>query len=107
MKPALPLFLLALAAPAVADDAGSALIASLGQINGIALACQQPAIASLARSAVMTIAPKTRDNGETFEQATNAAFLAQDGVDCPDAVTLNARLSEARQQLQKIYPAAP
>lgn len=112
MKPALPLLLLGLAAfantaPAVADDAvGSAAIASLGQIHGIALACQQPAIVSRARNAVQTTAPKTRANGEAFEQATNVAFLAQGNAECPDVATLNARLGEAEQQLQKAYSSA-
>lgn len=112
MKPALPLLLLGLAAfagaaPAIADDAGSAAIASFGRIHGIALACQQPAIVSRARNAVQTTAPKTRANGETFEQATSAAFIEQGSADCPDVATLNARLGEAEQQLQKIYSSAP
>ncbi len=110
MKPVLPLLLLGLAAIAsaplaAADDAGSAAIASLGRINGIALACQQPAIASRARHVVQSVAPKTRANGEIFEQATSAAFLDQGkGVECPAVAALNDRLGDAEQQLQKAYP---
>lgn len=110
MKLAAPLLLLALAtlgAPALAADAGTAAIASLGQINGIALACQQPALASRARNAVQTTAPKTRASGEAFEQATNDAFLAQGkGLVCPDTATLASRLSSAESQLQEAYKSA-
>jgi hypothetical protein len=58
--------------PAFAADAGSAALIAMGEINGIALACQQPAIVSRSRNAVTNIAPKTRANGEIFENATNA-----------------------------------
>lgn len=105
--PTLLLLLATLGTPALATDAGSAAIASLGQINGIALACQQPAIASRARNAVQTTAPKTRASGEAFEQATNDAFLEQGkGRDCPDVATLAGRLSAAESRLQEAYPAA-
>ncbi|PKO86557.1 MAG: hypothetical protein CVU18_14345 [Betaproteobacteria bacterium HGW-Betaproteobacteria-12] len=110
MKLAAPTLLLILAmlgAPALAADAGPAAIASLGQINGIALACQQPALASRARNAVQTTAPKTRASGEAFEQATNDAFLAQGkGAACPDVATLAGRLKEAESQLQEAYKTA-
>lgn len=110
MKLAVPTLLLLLATlgtPVLAADAGSAAIASLGRINGIALACQQPAIASRARNAVQTTAPKTRASGEAFEQATNDAFLEQGkGGDCPDVATLAGRLSEAESRLQQAFPTA-
>lgn len=77
-----------------------ATLTELGSINGIALACQQPALASRARNAVQTSVAKTRENGERFEAATNAAFLAQgQGKACPDAATLAQRLERAEQQL--------
>ncbi|HEX6734907.1 MAG TPA: hypothetical protein VF096_08830 [Azonexus sp.] len=108
MKLAVPFLLLALAgtgtACLAADDAGTAAIASLGQINGIALACQQPAIASRARNAMQTTAPKTRASGEAFEQATSAAFLEQGkGSTCPDVATLAAQLADAESRLQDAY----
>jgi len=108
MKRPIALLALCLAAFANAadDDAGSAAIGALGQINGVALACQQPAIASRARYAVQITAPKTRASGEIFEQATSAAFLEQGkGLDCPNAAALVERLETAERQLQKIYPA--
>ena len=110
MKPALLLLGLAAfapTAPALANDAGNAAIASLGQIHGIALACQQPAIVSRARNAVQTTAPKTRAHGEIFEEATSAAFLGQGSAECPSVASLNERLGEAEQRLQKAYPPAP
>ena len=59
---------------AFAVEQGTAAIEALGKVNGMALACQQPAIASRARNALVTSAPKTRANGELFENATNAAY---------------------------------
>ena len=109
MKFAAPILLLALTGlshSSLAADAGSTAIAAIGEVNGIALACQQPAIVSRARNAVQTTAPKTRANGEAFEAATNAAYLAQGkGVACPDAATLATRLGEAEKRLQAAFPA--
>ncbi len=109
MKFAAPILLLALAGFANASqaaDAGTAAIETLGKINGTALACQQPAIVSRARNAMQTTSPKTRANGETFETATNAAYLEQGkGRDCPDAATLAGQLANAEKQLQAAFPA--
>jgi len=109
MKAAVPLLLLALsaiAAPSLAADAGAVAVEQLGRINGIALACQQPAIVSRARNSVQTTAPKTRAIGEIFEQATNGAFLEQGkGLSCPDTATLAARLEMAEKELKATYPA--
>ena len=108
MKPALAILAatLALTSPVTfASDAGTAAIEALGKVNGIALACEQPAIASRARNALVTSAPKTRANGETFENATNAAYLAQGkGAACPDAATLASSLGAAEKGLQSAFP---
>lgn len=107
MKFAAPFFVLALSSlsPAsMAADQGTAAISALGQINGIALACKQPAIVSRARNAMQTTAPKTRAYGEAFEDATNAAYLAQGkGAACPDAATLARQLKEAEVQLEAAF----
>ena len=88
-----------------AGDAGTAAIEALGKVNGIALACEQPAVASRARNALVTGAPKTRANGETFENATNAAYLEQGkGAACPDAATLANLLGAAEKGLQSAFP---
>ena len=99
--------LLSLSIPqAFAVEQGVAAIEAIGKVNGMALACQQPAIASRARNAVQTTAPKTRANGELFENATNAAYLEQGkGAPCPDTAGLNAALGDADKKLQAAFPA--
>lgn len=99
---------LTLSSPATfAGDAGSAAIEALGKVNGIALACEQPAVASRARNALLTGAPKTRANGELFENATNAAYLEQGkGAACPDAATLASLIGAAEKGLQSAFPTA-
>ncbi|MCU0812162.1 MAG: hypothetical protein MUE59_14230 [Thiobacillaceae bacterium] len=92
--------------PGHAADPGTAAIAAIGRINGMALACEQPAIASRARNAVTTTAPKTRASGEAFENATHAAYLEQGkGAPCPDTAALNAALGDAEKKLQAAFPA--
>lgn len=103
---ALFLSLLFSAAPVFAADDGQAALEAIGQINGTALACQQPALVSRARNAVATTAPKTRAHGEVFENATNAAFLAQGKAACPDAATLASQLAAAEQRLQAVFKPA-
>ena len=94
-----------LAIPAIAADAGSAALTAMGEVNGIALACQQPAIVSRSRNAVTNIAPKTRANGEIFENATNAAYLEQGkGRPCPDVASLIKRFNEAEKNLSVAFP---
>ncbi|MDR2188723.1 MAG: hypothetical protein LBE62_11870 [Azonexus sp.] len=92
--------------PARADEAaGDEAIARLGRLNGVALACEQPAIASRVRHLMQTSAPKTRGNGEIFEQATSAAFLEQgQGRECPDIAAFNRQLGDAEQALRQVWP---
>lgn len=91
---------------AFAGEQGTAAIEALGKVNGMALACQQPAIASRARNAMITTAPKTRANGELFENATQGAYLEHGkGGTCPDATAFAGRLAEAEQRLQAAFTA--
>ncbi len=90
--------------PALAADETTLAIEALGKVNGVALACQQPAISSRARNAVQTGAPKTRAYGEAFENATSAAFLAQGKGVCPSASELSAQLTEAEAALTTAFP---
>lgn len=104
-----PIIALALAlnmAPVSAADQGSAAISALGEINGIALACQQMAIVSRARNAITSTAPKTRGNGEIFETSTNASFLdfGNNKKTCPDSAALAQRLSDAEKALTAAFP---
>ncbi|MDP3439219.1 MAG: hypothetical protein U0989_00515 [Azonexus sp.] len=105
MKIAAVALVLSIAAlPSFAADEGSAALIAIGEINGIALACQQPAIVSRARNAVTSSAPKTRANGEIFENATNSAYLAQGkGQACPDVPTLVKRLADAEKNLSTAF----
>ena len=109
MKIIAPLLVLAFATisqGSLAADQGTAAISELGELNGIALACQQPALVTRTRNIVITAAPKTRDYGEIFENATNAAYLEQGkGAACPDAATLASRLGDAEKRLQAAFPA--
>ena len=92
--------------PVHAAEPGTGAIEAIGKINGMALACQQPAIASRARNAVTTTAPKTRANGEAFEDATSAAFLEQGkGAVCPDTASFVKAVAEAEKNLQAAFPA--
>ncbi|MFN4341901.1 MAG: hypothetical protein ACK4FE_07690 [Azonexus sp.] len=106
IAPLLALALPALGHPALAADHGKAAVRALGELNGIALACQQPALVSRARNSIVTTAPKTRDYGEIFENATSAAYLEQGKrqTPCPDAVTLAARIAAAEKNLQAAFP---
>lgn len=91
-------------APGAANPEGIAAIEDIGRISGSALACDQPAIVSRARNAVMTGAPKARHYGEAFEAATNAAFLAQGKeAECPDGASLSRRLEAAEKRLQAAF----
>lgn len=110
MKLATPILALALAAAshsAFAVDEGTAAVQAIGRLNGIALACQQPALVSRTRNSVVTTAPKTREIGEAFENATNAAYLEQGkGAACPDAATLASNVAAAEMRLQAAFPVA-
>ncbi len=95
------------AQPLTAAEAseGDAALAEIGRLNGVALACQQPAISSRARNAVTQTAPKTRASGETFEQATQAAFLKQGKeVHCPTGPELAGQLENAEKRLTAAFP---
>ena len=110
MKIAAPLLALTLCAvpnSTLATDDGTAAVEAIGRLNGIALACQQPALVARARNAVITIAPKTRGYGEAFENATNAAYLEQGkGATCPDAASLASNMAAAEKRLQASFTTA-
>jgi len=101
------------ACPAFADDAatsaGAAAVATLGRLNGTALACSQPALTARIREIVVAVAPKERGIGEVFEQATSAAFLAQgqQNPPCPEGKALAAQVDSAEAALKQAYPKVP
>lgn len=81
-------------------------IAALGSVNGLALACGHTDLAASARARMIERAARTRENGETFESATSAAFLAQAGAACPPRAELAVRLELALLQLPAATPNA-
>lgn len=104
IAPLLAVSLCAISHTAFAADESSAAVQAMGRLNGIALACQQPALVARARNAVITTAPKTRGYGEIFENATNQAYLEQGkGGECPDAATLASNLAAAEKRMQASF----
>ena len=83
-------------------------VRALGELNGVALACQQPALVARAREAVIDAAPKERAIGELFEKATSDSYLArlQGGAACPDGRSLAEQMARAIADLQAAYPPA-
>ena len=103
------LLLLAFSAPVSAGEPSATLapVAELGRLNGIALACKQPALTDRLRQAMVHGAPKSREVGETFEQATSRSFLSQGqaGGSCPDGKQLAERVELGIAALKAAFPA--
>lgn len=93
---------------AQAED-GLKIIAQLAQVNGQALACQEPQIALQAKNLMLRHAPKTARFGSVFDDGTNDAYLAQtrNNTPCPDEASLKLQLTALALQLQATLPAAP
>ena len=79
---------------------------TLGRINGRALACSYPDIVSRTKSIVISRVPKARELGETFEVATQSAFLEQGKApdECPPHKTLSHQLDTAARGLAAPSP---
>lgn len=89
-------------------DAGLAEIRDLGRLNGQALACDYADTAARIKTVMIQHAPKSRRYGAAFEEATNAAFLAQarkDQATCLDGPTLASQVEEVSQRLLAVFPA--
>jgi hypothetical protein len=97
--------------PVHAADAelGLTLVTELAQVNGVALACQDTAIAAKAKKLMLTHAPKTPRFGSAFEETTNASYLHQvRGTSaCPDASDLDSKLNALAKRLEDSLPASP
>lgn len=78
-------------------------IADLGRLNGVALACDQMALSQRLRNIVIYQAPKERQVGEWFEQATSESYLAQgkSSSSCPESRTLAGQIDAAGAALQQ------
>lgn len=94
---------IALSTPAASADADPlhAAVATLGNINGRALACGHTEVVSRAKAIVIARGAKTRELGEAFEKATSEAFLAQGQrkAECPPRAALSVELEVAARPL--------
>ena len=83
------------------DDPLLAAVTTLGNINGRALACGHTEVVSRAKAIIIARAAKTRELGEAYEKATNAAFLAQvqRKAECPPHAALTVELEIAARPL--------
>jgi hypothetical protein len=104
------LLLAAMTPPAWAEELspGMQAVQAMGRLNGLALACGQPALSVRAGDAVVTSAPKERLTGSVFEEATNSAYLGQGrsgARPCPDGKGLADQIAVAEQELKRQFPA--
>lgn len=69
-------------------------VGALGRLNGQALACQQKEAAARIKSVMINRVPKTREFGDTFEQATTTGFLKhkQTGGACPPVAVMTVSI---------------
>jgi protein SCO1/2 len=88
-------------ARATMDEAAmTAIVQSLGRINGQALACQHKEVSTRIKTLMITRVNKTREQGEAFERATTTAFLAQGNkATCPPQVALTVELETVASPL--------
>jgi hypothetical protein len=95
------------AAPAV--ETGLKEIGELAEVNGRALACQDPAAARRAKALMLAHAPKTARYGSAFDDGTQQSYLAvtSSRTACPEPAAQQARLDALAQRLQAVLPASP
>jgi hypothetical protein len=99
-----------LISPATAQvEAGLQAISALAQINGQALACQEPQAAARAKALMLRHAPKTARFGAVFDDGTHEAYLVQirSNTPCPNEATLSLQLTALALKLQASLPVAP
>lgn len=105
------LFVQAISIPAQANETIStnpanslqASVETLGQLNGIALACNQMALSMRLRDILINEAPKARNIGEWFEQASQQSFLTQgkENKPCPNSRALANDIDAANQSFRR------
>lgn len=90
-----------------APDAGLQAVADLAQLNGEALACQDAAAMRRAKALMLAHAPKTARYASTFDDGTQAAFLAvtRSTSGCAEPAARASRLDALAQRLQQLLPA--
>lgn len=95
-------------AQGVSTDAGLQAVAELAQLNGEALACQDAAAMRRAKALMLAHAPKTARYASTFDDGTQAAFLAvtRSTSGCAEPTARASRLDTLAQRLAQLLPAA-
>jgi hypothetical protein len=83
-------------------------VRELGRLNGLALACSQGDNISRIKVVMITHAPKSRQYGAGFEEATQEAFLLRSGEPgaCIDAPLIALQVEEQAARLGALFPAA-
>lgn len=87
---------------------GLAEVHELGRLNGLALACAQGDNISQIKAIMIAHAPKSRQHGATFEQATHESFLLRSGEQgaCGDAPVIALQVSDQAARLRALFPVA-
>ncbi|MCP3665788.1 MAG: hypothetical protein GY696_25380 [Gammaproteobacteria bacterium] len=82
-------------------------VEKLGQLNGVALSCQNLAATRRMKQALIDTVPKERYLGELFDDVSNDSFLAfqQERKLCPIKSEYNAELDEALTELHRLFGA--
>lgn len=85
-----------------AQTAEGSPVTALGTLNGVALACGQPALSARIRELIVSHVSRDRETGVLFETATTDAFLNQgkEGVICPDGKSIADQIENEARLLQ-------
>lgn len=83
-------------------------VAELAQVNGEALACQDPVAMRRAKSLMLAHAPKTARYATAYDDGTQQAFLSvtRAATGCSEPTARAARLDQLAQRLQQVLPAS-
>lgn len=89
-----------------AADPGLAEVRELGRLNGQALACAQNENIARIKAVMIGNAPKSREYGAAFEQATNEAFMlrSRDQEACQDGPVITLQVEELANRLRALFP---
>lgn len=84
-----------------------AALASLGELNGIALQCKYLDQVRRMKAAVVANAPKERSFGLAFDEATNKSFLAfiRQQRPCPGHAGFDIQVGERMATVEQVFHA--
>ena len=82
-----------------------AAIGALGRLNATALMCKDVESVRRIKKVIIYGVPKVREYGETFEEATNAAFLdfSRQGIACPTPAAMSADIDKAEAHMTEVF----